>query len=154
MARCYDRIMPKPETPPVAVDVIVEVGDHIVIIQRKNFPQGWSLPGGFVDYGETVEQAAVREMREEISLDVELKVLLGVYSRPNRDPRGQSISIVYIGSASGEPKGADDAQAARLFDPSALPSPLVFDHSEILVDYARYRRTGELPSPHKITAGH
>jgi 8-oxo-dGTP diphosphatase len=139
--------MSKPETPPVAADVIIEIGDRIVFIQRKNFPEGWALPGGFVDRGETVEQAAIREMREEVSLVVHLKALLGVYSRPDRDPRGQSISVVYVGTASGEPHGADDAREARLFDPSAPPLPLVFDHSEILADYMRFRQNGDLPRP-------
>jgi 8-oxo-dGTP diphosphatase len=139
--------MPRPECPPVAADVIVEVGDQIVFIERKNFPTGWAFPGGFVDYGETVEAAAIREMREEISLDVKLHTLLGVYSRPDRDPRGQTITIVYIGSADGEPRGADDAREARLFAADAPPGPLVFDHTEILADYVRFKQRGEFPAP-------
>src|SRR5713226_4427364 len=103
--------MPAPVCPPLAADVIVEIGDRVVLIERKNFPPGWAIPGGFVDYGETVEQAAVREAREETSLQVELRALLGVYSRPDRDPRGQTIGIVYIGIASGQPKAADDAKS-------------------------------------------
>jgi 8-oxo-dGTP diphosphatase len=139
--------MARPTCPPIAADVIVEIGDRVVLIERKNFPHGWALPGGFVDFGETVEQAALREMREEISLEVELRALLGVYSRPDRDPRGQTIAVVYIGRASGEPRGADDAREARLFEPHAPPTPLAFDHAAILADYLHYLRTGEFPVP-------
>jgi 8-oxo-dGTP diphosphatase len=144
--------MARPICPPVAADVIIEVGDRIVFIERKNPPPGWAWPGGFVEFGETVEQAAVREAREETSLEVQLRALLGVYSRPDRDPRGQSISIVYIGRASGDPKGQDDAHDARLFDPEHPPSPLAFDHAEILADYRRWRATGELPAPWRKTS--
>lgn len=139
--------MARPACPPVAADVVVEIGDRIVFIQRKNFPTGWAFPGGFVDFGETVEAAAIREMREEISLDVKLHTLLGVYSRPDRDPRGQTITVVYVGAASGEPCGADDAREARLFRADSPPGPLVFDHSEILTDYLHFRRRGAYPAP-------
>ena len=139
--------MPRPQCPPVAADIITEIGDKIVLIERKNFPLGWAIPGGFVDFGETVEDAAVREAREEISLDVEIRALLGVYSRPDRDPRGQTITIVYVARASGEPRAADDAKTVGLFDPRKPPSPLAFDHAEILADYVRFIETGELPAP-------
>jgi 8-oxo-dGTP diphosphatase len=139
--------MPRPNCPPIAADVIVEVGDRIVLIDRKNFPFGWAIPGGFVDFGETVEQAAVREAREEISLDVELRALLGIYSRPDRDPRGQTISVVYIGSATGAPQAADDAKHVALVLPDRPPSPMAFDHIEILADYVSFLRTGKLPVP-------
>jgi ADP-ribose pyrophosphatase YjhB (NUDIX family) len=139
--------MPRPQCPPVAADVITEIGDKIVLIERKNFPLGWAIPGGFVDFGETVEQAAMREAREEISLEVEIRALLGVYSRPDRDPRGQTITIVYIARAGGEPRAADDAKTVALFDPRKSPSPLAFDHAEILVDYVHFLETGELPAP-------
>src|ERR1700735_3528426 len=102
--------MPRLKCPPIAADIITEIGDKVVLIERKNFPPGWAIPGGFVDFGETVEQAAVREAREEISLEVELRALLGVYSRPDRDPRGQTVSVVYVGRAHGEPRAADDAK--------------------------------------------
>ena len=139
--------MPRPQCPPIAADIITEIGDKIVLIERKNFPLGWAIPGGFVDFGETVEQAAMREAREEISLDVEIRALLGVYSRPDRDPRGQTITIVYVARASGEPRAADDAKTVALFDPRKPPSPLAFDHDEILADYVHFLETGELPAP-------
>ena len=139
--------MPRPQCPPIAADIITEIGDKIVLIERKNFPLGWAIPGGFVDFGETVEQAAMREAREEISLVVEIRALLGVYSRPDRDPRGQTITIVYVAQATGEPRAADDAKTVALFDPRKPPSPLAFDHAEILADYLRFLETGELPAP-------
>ena len=139
--------MARPICPPLAADVIVEIDNQIVLIERKNFPFGWAIPGGFVDFGETVEQAAVREALEETSLEVELRALLGVYSRPDRDPRGQTVTVVYIGLARGYPAASDDAQKAGLFDPATPPEPLAFDHVEILADYRRFVRTGEYPAP-------
>ncbi len=139
--------MPRPICPPVAADVIIEIGDQIVLIERKNFPPGWAIPGGFVDLGESVEAAAVREMREETSLDVELTALLGIYSRPGRDPRGDTVSVVYVGRSSGAPRADDDAKAVGLFAPGRLPSPLAFDHAEVLADYVAYRKSGKIPAP-------
>lgn len=139
--------MPRPVCPPIAADVIAEIGDRVVLIERKNFPQGWAIPGGFVDFGETVEQAAVREAKEEISLEVEIRALLGVYSRPDRDPRGQTITVVYVARARGNPIGADDAKNAALCDPRNPPAPLAFDHAEILRDYVRFLDTGGFPAP-------
>ena len=139
--------MPPPICPPIAADVIIEIGNRIVVIERKNFPPGWAIPGGFVDVGESVEQAAVREMREETSLKVELRALLGVYSRPGRDPRGPTVTVVYVGRGRGTPKAADDAKTIGLFDPEHPPSPLAFDHAEILADYVRFRKTGKPPRP-------
>jgi len=109
--------MLRPQCPPVAADVIAEIGDKIVLIERKNFPLGWAIPGGFVDFGETVEQAAMREAHEEISLEVEIRALLGVYSRPDRDPRGQTITIVYVARASGTARAADDAKTVEIVCP-------------------------------------
>jgi len=142
--------MPRPECPPIAADLIAEIGDRIVLIERKNFPHGWAIPGGFVDFGETVEAAAIREAREEISLDVELRALLGIYSRPDRDPRGQTITAVYIARASGAPVAADDAKSVALVDPRNPPAPLAFDHAEILSDYVRFLDTGQFPAPWRI----
>ena len=139
--------MPRPVTPPVATDVIIEIGDRIVLIERLNPPHGWALPGGFVDFGETVEQAAIREMREETSLEVELTDLLGIYSNPQRDPRGQTISVVYIGRGRGELRAADDAKNAALFRPEQPPAPLAFDHATIVRDYLRFKHSGQRPGP-------
>jgi 8-oxo-dGTP diphosphatase len=139
--------MPRPVCPPLAADLIAEVGDRIVLIERKNFPPGWAIPGGFVEFGETVEQAAVREALEETSLSIELRALLGVYSRPDRDPRGQTVTVVYIGRGRGTPHARDDAKEVGLFLATALPAPLAFDHAEILSDYVRFLQTGELPAP-------
>lgn len=118
------------------VDIIIEIDNSgIVLIKRKNPPHGWAIPGGFVDYGETAEEAAVREAKEETNLDVELVRLLGVYSDPARDPRFHTISTVYVAKASGTPVGQDDADEARVFTKDSLPDDLAFDHRSILDDY-------------------
>ena len=138
----------RPETPLLAVDIIIELIDHpeksIVLIERRNPPFGWALPGGFVDVGETLEQAAVREAREETCLAVKLKVLLGCYSNPQRDPRGHTVSPVYIAEARGVPEAADDAKNLRCVPVTDLPDDLVFDHGLILSDYRHYLQTGEI----------
>lgn len=121
------------------VDIIIEVEGGVVLIERKNPPYGWAIPGGFVDYGETVEAAAVREAREETGLDVRLKSLLGVYSDPSRDPRHHTISTVFVASADGQPAAADDAADAGVFTEGALPEDIAFDHREILADYFKSR---------------
>jgi len=126
-------------------DVIIEVGDRIVLVRRKNPPEGWAIPGGFVEVGETVETAAVREALEETGLSVDLVLLLGVYSDPSRDPRFHTVGTVYVGRADGKPAGGDDAAEARLFGEEDLPSPIAFDHAKILSDYFAYKKTGKRP---------
>jgi 8-oxo-dGTP diphosphatase len=134
----------KPTTPLLTVDVIIEVEGGIVLIERKNPPPGWALPGGFVDVGERLAQAAVREAREETSLEVTLVEQFFAYSDPRRDPRGHTASVVFIGRATGEPRAADDARAVRVYPLDALP-PLAFDHGQILDDYRLYKQTGARP---------
>jgi 8-oxo-dGTP diphosphatase len=143
--------MPVPVTPRLTVDIIIELADRplrpIVLIERRNPPLGWAIPGGFVDIGETVEAAAVREAREETALAVHLRVLLGVYSDPKRDARGHTASAVYVAEAYGTPRAQDDARNVALFSPDQLPENLAFDHARILGDYLRFRTTGKLPEP-------
>ena len=140
--------MSKPITPLLAADAIIELTDHpgrpIVLIERKNPPYGWAIPGGFVDVGEIVERAAVREAREEVSLDVRLIALLGIYSDPRRDDRGHTVTAVYVAEAAGNPVAADDAKNCRIFKLDELPEPLAFDHAQVLADYKKFRETGEV----------
>lgn len=142
--------MTRPQTPLLAADTIIELTDQpahpIVLIERKNPPHGWAIPGGFVDIGEALEQAAIREAREETCLDVRLKVLLGVYSDPARDPRGHTVTAVYVAEAGGRPQAADDAKHLQIFSLADLPGELAFDHAQVLADYSRYRKEG-LPAP-------
>ncbi len=139
--------MARPTTPLLAADVIIELTDRpgrpYVLIERKNPPHGWAIPGGFVDVGETVEHAAVREAKEETGLVVRLKALLGLYSDPRRDPRGHTVTAVYVGEAEGEPMAADDAKNIMIVDPRKLPSELAFDHHQVLADYMNFRKTGQ-----------
>jgi len=135
----------KPVTPLLTVDIIIEMADRpgrpIVLIERKYPPHGWAVPGGFVDVGETLEAAAIREAKEETSLDVRLASLLGNYSDPARDARGHTVSAVYVAEASGQPLAADDARHLDVFDPTDAPL-LVFDHAQIIADYLAFRQTG------------
>ncbi len=129
--------------PAPTVDIIVELVDRpqrpIVLIERLNPPYGWAIPGGFVDYGEAAEAAAVREAREEIGLDVELVELFHVYSDPRRDQRQHTIAIVFLATATGNPKAGDDAKHLDVFEPWQFPKNLCFDHAQILRDYSYYR---------------
>jgi 8-oxo-dGTP diphosphatase len=125
------------------VDLFIVLPDErFVLVRRKNPPHGWALPGGFVDEGERLDLAAVREAKEETGLDVELVEQFFTYSDPRRDPRKHTISTVFVARASGEPTGGDDAAEARAFRADELPE-LVFDHAEIVADVLRYLRTGE-----------
>jgi 8-oxo-dGTP diphosphatase len=140
--------MPIPETPRLAVDIIIELVDQpdkpILLIERKNPPYGWALPGGFVDVGETLEHAAIREAAEEVTLNIKLKTLLGCYSDPGRDSRGHTISAVYIAETVGQPEAADDAANVKSFSINAIPEKLAFDHGQILNDYRNFLENGEL----------
>ena len=139
------------DTPLLTVDIIIEVdGRGIVLIERKNPPHGWALPGGFVDYGESLEKASLREAKEETSLDVRLIEQFYTYSNPDRDPRHHTVSTVFIATAGGIPKGADDAKTAQIFTEKSLPAPLVFDHAQILRDYFDYKKSGKRPEIHLL----
>ena len=137
----------RPVTPLLTVDVIIEMGDQpgrpIVLIERKYPPYGWALPGGFVDVGERLEAAAVREALEETSLEVRLVALLGCYSDPERDERGHTVSAVYVATASGAARARDDAKKLAYYDPEQCPQ-LAFDHARIIEDYLEYRHSGRV----------
>ena len=140
--------MPPPRGPAPTADVVILLpGDRLVLVERRYPPPGWALPGGFVEVGETMEAAAVREAKEETGLDVELLDLVGLYSDPRRDPRSHTVTAVWLGRADGEPVGGDDAARARAFSWDALPSPLAFDHAEILRDARRLLLTGARRRP-------
>lgn len=137
--------MAQPETPLLTVDIIIRLqteSNRVVLIERRNPPLGWALPGGFVDLGESLEAAAVREAKEETGLDVVLELLLGCYSSPDRDPRGQTVSAIYVANAQGRPVAADDAKDVMLGDPADRALKLAFDHRLILDDYLSYIATG------------
>jgi 8-oxo-dGTP diphosphatase len=137
----------RPRTPELTVDAIIELDDgRIVLIERKNFPSGWAIPGGFVDPGESLAEAVRREAMEETSLRIKVRELFHVYSRPWRDPRGDTVSAVYHCTASGEPRGGSDASTAKAFDPDRLPKSITFDHRKILAQFLRWKRTGRRPS--------
>lgn len=127
----------KYKCPFLSVDVILERDGQVLLIERRNPPHGWALPGGFVDYGESVESAAVREAQEELGLDVELVRQFHTYSEPGRDPRQHVASVVFVARfrrPTDQPKAGDDAKTARFFPKDALP-PLAFDHAQVLADY-------------------
>lgn len=138
----------RPVTPQIAADTIIELTDQpgrpIILIERKNPPYGWAIPGGFVDVGERLEVAAIREAKEEVCLDVSLKALLGMYSDPKRDNRGHTVTAVYVAEASGEPRAADDAKNVAVYTLDNLPEQLAFDHAQVLNDYKNFRKSGEV----------
>ena len=136
--------MKQRKNPVPTVDIIIEINTRenpgIILIERHNPPFGWALPGGFVDYGESLEDAAIREAREETSLDVRLIKQFHSYSKPDRDPRQHTITTVFIASATGTPKAADDAKNLAIFQEDNLPDSIVFDHSSIIQDYYQFKR--------------
>jgi len=138
--------------PKPTVDVLIELEGQpgsLVLIRRGHEPLGWALPGGFVDEGELLADAAVREAKEETGLDVTLTELFHCYSDPARDPRQHTISTVFCAAARGVPVGADDAAEAVVATEASLPSPIVFDHPTIISDYFAWRRTGRRPPPRR-----
>jgi 8-oxo-dGTP diphosphatase len=140
------------KNPKPTVDLLIELADApgtIVFVVRRDEPHGLALPGGFVDEGEWVADAAVREAKEETGLDVEITELFHVYSDPRRDPRQHTVSVVFLARASGRPVGGDDAAACVVCTPDAVPQPLVFDHALIVADYIAYRRQGVRPPPRR-----
>lgn len=140
------------KNPKPTVDLLIELDDapgQLVFILRKNEPHGLALPGGFVDEGEWVADAAVREAKEETGLDVELTELFHVYSDPARDARQHTVSIVFLARAAGPPRAGDDAADCLVCAPDALPQPLVFDHATIVADYLAYKQRGVRPPPRR-----
>lgn len=129
------------KNPKPTVDVIIEINyqesneKNIVLIKRKNPPYGWALPGGFVDYGESLENAAIREAKEETNLEIDLIRQFHSYSDPSRDKRFHTITTVFIAKANGVPTGKDDALEAKIFNVNELPSEIAFDHKNIILDY-------------------
>ncbi len=130
--------MTEKKSPMITVDAIIEREGEILLIKRKNepFAGAWALPGGFVEYNESTEDAIIREAKEETGLDIAIETLLGVYSKPGRDPRGHVISICYVATAKGDEKGGTDASEAKFFSLDEISEiNLAFDHGKILDDY-------------------
>ncbi len=138
------KVVEKYKNPFPTVDIIIELDQSddppILLIKRKNPPYGWALPGGFVEYGESLEQAAIREAKEETGLDIKLKYQLGAYSDPKRDPRFHTISVVFVATATGRPVAGDDAKQIGIFRKDQIPEELAFDHAKILKDYFEKRK--------------
>ncbi len=127
--------------PLLTVDIIIELpGEKVVLIERRNPPYGWALPGGFVDYGETLEEAALREAGEETSLKLNELTQFRAYSDPERDPRHHTVTVVFVAKSSGQPAAGDDARNVRVFDLGDLPQNMAFDHGRILADYIVWKK--------------
>jgi len=135
--RCGTEI-PVSSQPALAVDCVIAIGRGIVLVRRRNPPYGWALPGGLVEYGECLEDAARREIFEETGLRVTLEYQLGTYSHPNRDPRRHTVTAVFVGRAAGRPMAGDDASAVKVCDLEDLPLDLAFDHALVLEDYRQF----------------
>ena len=138
---CAGQVPARRATADALIELYDDTGAYrgIVLIERKNPPPGWAIPGGFLDPDEDLAACAIREAREETSLDVELAGLLGIYSAPGRDPRGLTVTAIYVARATGEPVADDDAKAVGIFQTDDLPEPLAFDHRAVLADYRDFR---------------
>jgi ADP-ribose pyrophosphatase YjhB (NUDIX family) len=134
-------IFSRHRNPVPTVDIIIEYQDQgLVLIERQKPPYGWALPGGFVEYGESLEEAATREAKEETGLDVNLLGQFHAYSDPQRDPRQHTITTVFVARGTGHPQAASDARSLGIYTPEELPSSLAFDHDRILQDYLKVRK--------------
>ena len=133
------------KAPLITVDIIIHYRQGIVLIERKNPPYGWALPGGFVEIGESLEDAAVREAKEETSLDIKLVEQFHAYSEPGRDPRFHTVTVVFIADGNGVLQGKDDARRAEIFSEKTLPAQTAFDHGRIIADYFDYIKSGRRP---------
>jgi len=134
--------------PLLAVDAIIYNENGIVLIKRKNppFEDKWALPGGFLEYGETVEDAVIREVEEETGLNIKIEGLLGVYSKPNRDPRGHIVSIVFVcREIGGKLNASSDARDVKRFEIDSIPE-LAFDHNEIIGDFINNLKSNSITS--------
>ncbi|MBN2407564.1 MAG: NUDIX hydrolase [Elusimicrobia bacterium] len=125
--------------PLCTIDVIIRVGDKILLVRRKYPPMGWALPGGFVEKGETLEDAARREAREETGMELEGLSQFHAYSDPSRDSRFHSISVVFSAAGKGSPAAASDAERIGLFDKDSIPDDMAFDHKDIILDFLENR---------------
>jgi len=140
-------IMTDLRTPLLTVDVVIRYKGGIVLIERRNPPYGWALPGGFVEVGESLEEASIREAKEETSLNVTLLEELHAYSQPDRDLRFHTVSVVFIADGSGTLEAKDDAGRAEVFSERTLPAIIAFDHRQIISDYFVYTKVGRRPFP-------
>jgi 8-oxo-dGTP diphosphatase len=133
--KCGEALAPPPYPPPT-VDAILEIAPgKVLLVWRRYPPIGWALPGGFVETGESVEEACAREIFEETGLVITDHRQMHVYSDPMRDPRGQTISTVFVSRPTGSPRAGDDAAEVATYPLDSLPDPICFDHARILEDF-------------------